>query len=353
MRKIISMLLAVSMSLSVMCSSFTVTAVDGNNTAAQTESTVQSSSTGFDGLFGNAINEKIAEKSNNYGINSVEVSGNTATVSYWSSKDCTVIVGIYEDDGTNGTHTGAKGQTASTSFTITVVDDKREVESIKIKTLPNKTEYAIGEALDITGLTVDVNFTDGSSDTGVKVSSGWVSGFDSETAGTKVLTVTYTDKYDNEATASFYVEVVSDGDVKSIQIYQLFDKNKYCEINKELNLDGATIHVTYKNGETKIISITSDMVEDFDSSTLGTFPVTVTYEQCRTTYDVEVVENLKKVCRIEFDTTNKNFNAWQGDRATHVRGRVPEGAGAGGEVGLCRRQHHADALQGQSAIPSA
>ena len=104
MRKIISMLLAVSMSLSVMCSSFTVTTVDGNNTAAQTESTVQSSSTGFDGLFGNAINEKIAEKSNDYGINSVEVSENTANVSYWSSKDCTVIVGIYEDDGTNGTH---------------------------------------------------------------------------------------------------------------------------------------------------------------------------------------------------------------------------------------------------------
>ena len=97
MRKIISMLLAVSMSLSVMCSSFTVTAVDGNNTAAQTESTVQSSSTGFDGLFGNAINEKIAEKSNDYGINSVEVSENTANVSYWSSKACTVIVGIYED----------------------------------------------------------------------------------------------------------------------------------------------------------------------------------------------------------------------------------------------------------------
>ena len=104
MRKIISMLLAVSMSLSVMCSSFTVTAVDGNNTAAQTESTAQSSGTGFEGLFANEINEKVAEKSNDCGINSVEVNGNTATVSYWSSKDCTVLVGIYEDDGTKGTH---------------------------------------------------------------------------------------------------------------------------------------------------------------------------------------------------------------------------------------------------------
>ena len=30
---------------------------------------------------------------------------------------------------------------------------------------------------------------------------------------------------------------------------------------------------------------------------------------------------------------------------------LPEGVGVGGEVGLCGRQHHADALQGQPAIP--
>ena len=35
-----------------------------------------------------------------------------------------------------------------------------------------------------------------------------------------------------------------------------------------------------------------------------------------------------------------------------VRGGVPEGVGAGGEVGVCGRQDHHDALQGQPAIPS-
>ena len=35
----------------------------------------------------------------------------------------------------------------------------------------------------------------------------------------------------------------------------------------------------------------------------------------------------------------------------YERRGLPEGAGAGGEVGLCGGQHHADALQGQPAIP--
>ena len=34
-------------------------------------------------------------------------------------------------------------------------------------------------------------------------------------------------------------------------------------------------------------------------------------------------------------------------------GGVPEGVGAGGEVGVCGRQDHHDALQGQPAIPPA
>ena len=36
-----------------------------------------------------------------------------------------------------------------------------------------------------------------------------------------------------------------------------------------------------------------------------------------------------------------------------VRGGVSEGVGAGGEMGVCGRQNHHDALQGQPAIPAA
>ena len=36
-----------------------------------------------------------------------------------------------------------------------------------------------------------------------------------------------------------------------------------------------------------------------------------------------------------------------------VRSGVPEGVGVGGEVGVCGRQDHHDALQGQPTIPAA
>lgn len=211
------------------------------------------------------------------------------------------------------TFTDAKGRTASTSFNITVVEENRTVESIKIKTPPNKIEYAVGEALDITGLTIDVNFTDGTSSAGVSVSSSNVTGFDSDTPGIQTLTVTYTDKYGNEATASFKVKVGSGDEVTGIEIQQLLTPNKYCQINGSLNLKNALIKVTYANGMSDLIQITEDMISGFDSSTLGTFPATVTYGQCQTTYDVEVVKNLKKVCRIELTNADLTFNIWQDD----------------------------------------
>lgn len=213
------------------------------------------------------------------------------------------------------TFTDAKGRTASTSFNITVVEDNRTVESIKIKTPPNKIEYKVGESLDITGLTIDVNFTDGTSDTGVSVSPGNVTGFDSDTPGIQTLTVTYTDKYGNEASASFKVKVGSGDEVTGIEIQQLLTPNKYCQINGSLNLENALIKVTYANGTSDLVQITEDMISGFDSSTLGTFPVTVTYGQCQTTYDVKVVENLKIVYRIELDSWSHidADNVWQDD----------------------------------------
>ena len=57
---------------------------------------------------------------------------------------------------------------------------------------PVKTEYAVGERLDTTGMTVTAQYSDG---TTVTLASGQytVSGFDSATAGEKQVTVSYTE----------------------------------------------------------------------------------------------------------------------------------------------------------------
>ena len=63
------------------------------------------------------------------------------------------------------------------------------VASITIKTLPNKTEYELGEELDTTGLTLVATHIDGSTE---EISEGFaVSGFDSTYAGTQTVHVRY------------------------------------------------------------------------------------------------------------------------------------------------------------------
>jgi hypothetical protein len=76
------------------------------------------------------------------------------------------------------------------------------VTEIEITQQPTMPFYIIGEQLDITGLVVTATYGDGYTET-VTVTAANVTGFDSATAGTKTLTVTYREK-----TATFTVTVI-------------------------------------------------------------------------------------------------------------------------------------------------
>jgi hypothetical protein len=60
---------------------------------------------------------------------------------------------------------------------------------------PTKTNYAIGEALDLTGIELTAAYSDGSSEI-IPVTADMISGFDSVAAGQKTVTVTYQGKTD-------------------------------------------------------------------------------------------------------------------------------------------------------------
>lgn len=80
------------------------------------------------------------------------------------------------------------------------VHETPEVEELVVETLPSKVTYVVGEILDLTGLKLKLIYSDGSYE---YVDEGYtVSGFNSTTAGTKVITVTY-----GTYTASFEVVV--------------------------------------------------------------------------------------------------------------------------------------------------
>lgn len=84
------------------------------------------------------------------------------------------------------------GKTYSKTCNITVNNITKTLTSISISSNPTKTTYEIGESLNTSGLKLKLNYSDSSSEI---VSNGFItSGFDSSTAGTKTITVSYSGK---------------------------------------------------------------------------------------------------------------------------------------------------------------
>lgn len=102
------------------------------------------------------------------------------------------------------------------------------LSSISIATKPTKTTYEIGESLNISGLTLKLTYSDGSTKT---VSSGFTtSGFSSDTAGTKTVKVTYSGKSTN------FTVIVNE---------PIIDQNKPCVTIERKNARvGSTVSIT-------------------------------------------------------------------------------------------------------------
>lgn len=95
-------------------------------------------------------------------------------------------------------------QGKTTTYTVTIQDnsttppvtppEKPTVSSIQVKSTAHKTVYQVGEPLDVTGLTIEVRMSDGSTMIS-PVTAGMVSGFNSAAAvENQVLTITYQGK---------------------------------------------------------------------------------------------------------------------------------------------------------------
>lgn len=116
--------------------------------------------------------------------------------------------------------------TKSASFNVTVKAPEKEVLLDKIELVPpTKKEYRTGEGLDLTGLKVTAKYTDG---TNKVLSSGTyqVTGFSSQTAGTKAVTVSYSERGVSK-TASFNVSVKLTPNKQKLQIqYNSASKKK-------------------------------------------------------------------------------------------------------------------------------
>ncbi|MCR4615696.1 MAG: DUF6273 domain-containing protein [Clostridiales bacterium] len=115
------------------------------------------------------------------------------------------------------------------------------LKSIAVKTMPTKTTYNLGEALNTAGLTLTATYSDGSTKT---VTSGFTcTGFSSSTMGTKTVTVTYGGK-----TTTFYVKVIDSSkpavDIRNFTANTTVDYKATVTFTAEVTnpVSGAAVH---------------------------------------------------------------------------------------------------------------
>ena len=154
------------------------------------------------------------------------------------------------------------------------------VTGITVSKMPDKTTYYQGELFDATGLVVSQTYTDGTSET---ITTGFeVSGFDSSSAGTKVITVTVSGK-----TATFEISV-SEASITAISVTTMPSKVNY-HIGKEFDSTGIVVTATASDENT--IDVTKDCTySGFDSSSPKQCGITVHYGSFTCTFKVTIMQ---------------------------------------------------------------
>ena len=178
-----------------------------------------------------------------------------------------------------------QGKTAA--FTVNVKEAEKPVVTLESITIsgPTKTEYKIGDELDLAGLVVTAHYSDGSTKV-LEAKDYTVSKFDSSTAGEKTITVTYQGK-----TAAFKVTVKeAEKPVVTLESITISGptKTEY-KIGDKLDLTGLVVIAHYSDGSYQ--EVTDYEVSGFDSAAAGEKTVTVTYQGETVSFKITVKED--------------------------------------------------------------
>ncbi len=157
------------------------------------------------------------------------------------------------------------------------------VSSIAVNSNAHKTAYTVGDALDVTGLTIEVMKSDNSKET-VNVTSGMVSGFDSTSAvASQTLTITYEGKTTtyNISVAAAPVPTVT---LTGIAVTTAPTKTVYTA-GENFDATGMIVTATYSDQSTE--AVTAYTVTDGTALTEGKTTVTISYTEGSVTKTVD------------------------------------------------------------------
>ena len=210
----------------------------------------------------------------------LDVSGLVLSAEY-SNGSVKAVKDGFECTGFSNTSSGKKDITVSygglkTVFSINV--KVKEISSIEVEKLP-KTDYFVGDKPELDGISVKVNYDNGTSEI---ISKGFeVSEVNLETAGIRTVVVEYLD-----FTAEFDIEITEVVPV-SASIVSLPSKLNYTVGDAALDTNGLWLEIRYNNGDVKTVS-DGFTCTGFDSASAGTKSISVKYGKFTLSYDVTV-----------------------------------------------------------------
>lgn len=171
---------------------------------------------------------------------------------------------------------------------IIQLGDDVVVSSVAVCTMPIKTQYVVGENLDLTGGSISVSYSNAAVDT-LDMLASMVYGYDKTLAGVQTLVVAF---QSISTTMQVIVnEKVEEPTLVCVKLLSLPKRTVY-NIGDELDVNGGQIMAIYSNGVTDTIEMTPDMVRGFNSGIAGLQSLMVFYSNAYDTYSVSVVDPL-------------------------------------------------------------
>ncbi len=172
---------------------------------------------------------------------------------------------------------------------------------IKVTQAPDKVNYKVGEDFDKTGMKVYGVYEDGT--TQEIIDYVVEDGTDLKKGQTSV-TIKYQDKTVTQEIT------VDDIVITNISISKMPTKTKYLKNSESLDLTGGKLKLEYADGTSREIDLNSEQVQvtGFDNTKVGKNIITVTYQNKTTTFEVEIIEEVKPV-NSNFDNSKLTVNA--------------------------------------------
>ena len=202
---------------------------------------------------------------------------------------------------TTATATTAKPVEITTEVKTEPVTEEVVLSAIKIETPPAKVKYFTGDTLDITGLVLSAEYSDGINET-VTEGIGY-SPEKLEKAGSQEITVTYGGK-----TATFTVEVQALA-VTSVKLKSAPKKTTYY-VGDFIDTTGLELAVAYNNGKSRTVKDGFEIKPNKAEKT-GKQTINVSYGGKAAAFEVNAVESPVSSVAIISEPAKKSFYTGQ------------------------------------------